>query len=121
MQREEIGALPVVDNHQTRKLIGIITDRDLAVRVVGASLNPTDTAVGDVMTANPVFCHPTDALDSALNLMAHHQIRRIPVIDEASRVVGIIAQADIALRLDNYDTAGQVVEQISQPDPVSTR
>jgi CBS domain-containing protein len=117
MQNEDVGALPVVENHKTRKLIGIVTDRDLAVRVVGASRDATDTRVGDVMTSNPVFCHPTDNLDATLEVMAHHQIRRIPVIDEARRVVGIIAQADVALRL-NHDRAGEVVEQISQPETV---
>ncbi|HEX2908626.1 MAG TPA: CBS domain-containing protein [Phototrophicaceae bacterium] len=118
MQRENIGALPVVENHETKKLIGIITDRDLAVRVVGASRDATNTRVGEVMTANLVVCHPTDELDSTVELMARHQIRRIPVVDQAGQVVGIIAQADVAIRLDNHDQAGQMVGKISQPDLV---
>jgi CBS domain-containing protein len=101
-------------------LIGIITDRDLAVRVVGASRDATDTQVGDVMTPNPLTCHPADNLDKTLEVMASHQIRRIPVVDEQGQVVGIISQADIAIRLDNVDKAGQMVEQISQPDLVSS-
>ena len=121
MQSENVGALPVVENHETKKLIGIITDRDLAVRVVGASRDATSTQVSDVMTPNPVFCHPADDLDRTLEVIASHQIRRIPVVDKGGQVVGIIAQADIAIRLDNHDKAGQVVGKISQPDLVLAR
>jgi CBS domain-containing protein len=121
MQSENVGALPVVENYETKKLIGIVTDRDLAIRVVGASRDATNTLVGDVMTPNPVVCHPADDLDTTLLVMASHQIRRIPVVDEEGQVIGIIAQADVALRLDNQDKVGQMVGQISQPDLVSAR
>jgi CBS domain-containing protein len=121
MQSENIGALPVVENYETKKLIGIVTDRDLAMRVVGASRDATDTLVSDIMTPDPVVCHPTDDLDTTLLVMASHQIRRIPVVDDEGQVIGIIAQADIALRLDNHDKVGQMVGQISQPDVVSAR
>ena len=121
MQTEDVGALPVVENHDTRKLIGIVTDRDLAVRVVAASRDATNTPVGDVMTPDPVVCHPLDDLNTMLENMASHQIRRIPVVDEAGQVVGIIAQADVAIRLDNHDKVGQIIGQISQPDLVSAR
>jgi len=119
MQSENIGALPVVENHETKKLIGIITDRDLAVRVVGASRDATNTWVSEVMTPNPVVCHPADDLDTTFEIMTSHQIRRIPVVDQGGQVVGIIAQADVATRLDNHDKAGQIVGKISQPDLVS--
>ena len=121
MQTEDVGALPVVENHDTRKLIGIVTDRDLAVRVVGASRDATNTLVGDVMTPDPIVCHPLDDLDTTLETMARCQIRRIPVVDEAGQVVGIIAQADVATRLNNYDKAGQMIGEISQPDTVPAR
>jgi CBS domain-containing protein len=116
MQSENIGALPVVENHETKKLLGIVTDRDLTVRVVGASRDANTTHVSDVMTSNPVTCHPTDDLDSTLEVMASHKIRRIPVVDDKGSVVGIIAQADIALHLDNHHKVAQIVEQISLPD-----
>jgi CBS domain-containing protein len=121
MQTEDVGALPVVENHETRKLIGIVTDRDLAVRVVGASRDATNTSVGDVMTPDPIVCHPLDDLDTTLRVMARHQIRRIPVVDEHGQVVGIIAQADVAIRLDNHDKVGQIIGEISQPDAIPTR
>ena len=121
MQTEDVGALPVVENHETRKLIGIVTDRDLAIRVVGASRDATNTQVKDVMTPNPVACHPADDLEATLEVMASHRIRRIPVVDEHRQVVGIIAQADVAIRLDNHDKVGQMVDEISQPDSVPAR
>jgi CBS domain-containing protein len=108
----------VVENYETKKLIGIVTDRDLAVKVVGASRDATETRVGDVMTPNPVFCHPTDDLDTMLEVMAGRQIRRIPVVDEVGQIVGIISQADVAIRLDDHNKVGQMVGQISQPDLV---
>ncbi|MBZ0274501.1 MAG: CBS domain-containing protein [Anaerolineae bacterium] len=116
MQSENFGALPVVEDHETKKLIGIVTDRDLAIRVVGASRDATNTLVSDVMTPNPVVCYPADNLDMTLKVMASHQIRRIPVVDENGQVVGIIAQADVAIRLGDYSKAGQMIGRISEPD-----
>jgi CBS domain-containing protein len=120
MQSADIGALPVVDNLETRILIGIVTDRDLAIRVVGASRDATDTRVGDVMTPNPVVCHPAEDLDTTLEVMANHQIRRIPVVDKLRQVVGIISQADVAIHVDNHDKVVRMVGEISQPDSVPT-
>jgi len=120
MQSEDIGSMPVVTDHDTKRLIGIVTDRDLALRVVGAGRDVTNTPVSYVMTPTPVMCSPSDDLDATLELMAHHQIRRIPVVDEDGCVVGIIAQADIAIQLRDTDKVGEILNQISQPDPVST-
>ncbi len=115
MQSENIGALPVVDNYVTKKLVGIITDRDLAIKVVGASRDATSTRIADVMTPDPVSCHPEDDLDATLRTMASYQIRRIPVVDEFGQVVGIIAQADIAIHLDDHEKVRQMVNEVSQP------
>jgi CBS domain-containing protein len=114
MQNAKIGSMPVVENYQTNKLIGIVTDRDLAVRVVGASRDVVSTRVSDVMTPNPLVCHPADDLNTALELMASCQLRRIPVVDENGQVVGIIAQADVATRLNNHAKTGHLISQISQ-------
>jgi CBS domain-containing protein len=115
MQSENIGALPVVENYDNKKLIGIITDRDLAIRVVGASQDATSTQVRAVMTHNLVVCFAGDELDTTIEIMAHNQIRRIPVVDENKRVVGIISQADVATRLENNSQSANMLEQISQP------
>ncbi len=117
MQNDDIGSIPVVSDHDSKRLIGIVTDRDLALRVVGASRDATSTLVSDVMTHNPVVCHETDDLNSTLEVMARHQIRRIPVVDASGCVVGIIAQADVALHLEDSNKVGEMIEQISQPIP----
>lgn len=118
MQSEDIGALPVVENYYKKQIIGMITDRDLALRVVGASQDATSTTVEAVMSAKPVVCHPMDNVESVLKMMARHQIRRVPVVDEEGLVVGIISQADIVIQLNDSAKVAHMVEQISQPDLV---
>jgi CBS domain-containing protein len=115
MRSEDVGPVPVVDNFQTRKLIGIVTDRDLAMKVVAEGRDSSTTRVQDVMTRDVATCHPEDDLQKALNAMATHQVRRIPVIDKSGAIVGIIAQADIATRQENPLKTGEVVEEISKP------
>jgi CBS domain-containing protein len=115
MRAEDVGALPVVDGHQTRKLIGIVTDRDLAMRVVGQGRDAKSTMVREVMTPNPMTCRPSDDLDAALEIMAQRQVRRVPIVNNDGQVVGIIAQADVATRLHNPPKTAAVVAEISQP------
>lgn len=121
MQTKEIGAVPVVDNYQTKQLIGIVTDRDLTLRVIGAGRDIRNTRIGDVMTPKPVTCHPSDDLDTALELMARHQVRRIPVVDHDRQVVGIIAQADLATRLHDRRKVADLLQEVSQPDSLTVR
>jgi CBS domain-containing protein len=115
MRSEDVGPMPVVDNFQTRKLIGIVTDRDLAIKVVAEGRDSRATRVQDVMTRDIATCHPEDVLQAALDKMAAYQVRRIPVVDQNDSIVGIIAQADIATRQDNSVKTGEVVEEISKP------
>jgi signal-transduction protein with cAMP-binding, CBS, and nucleotidyltransferase domain len=112
MWAQDVGALPVVENHETKRLTGIVTDRDLALRVVGQGREVKATKAGDVMTPNPWACHPTDDLDTALEIMAQHQVRRIPIVNDDGQVVGIIAQADVATRLHNPPKTAAVVAEI---------
>src|SRR5215213_8336160 len=106
MQIHDIGAVPVVADHGTKKLIGIVTDRDIALRVVGADREAKGTWVADVMTPNPVACHATDNIDLAAEAMSLHRVRRIPAVDDNGQLVGIVSQADIATRLhDTHKTA----------------
>lgn len=111
-----MGALPVVESHEAKKLLGMVTDRDLTMNVIGASRDASSTSIRDVMTSNPISCYSTDSIDKTLEAMATHQIRRVPVVDNLGQVVGIISQADIATRLDSTAKVGQMVEQISLPD-----
>ena len=109
MREEHIGSLPITDDE---KLVGMITDRDITTRVVAEAADPTSTSVEDVYSRDLVSVEPDEDLDEALQLMARHQVRRLPVV-ENGRLVGIVAQADIALK-DNDKTA-QLVEAISEP------
>jgi CBS domain-containing protein len=110
MREEHIGSLPVTDDEQ---LVGMVTDRDITTRVVAESADPKTTSVGDVYSRDLISVEPDKDLDDALRLMARHQVRRLPVV-ENGRLVGIVAQADIALRDDEKRT-GQLVEAISEP------
>jgi len=114
MKKADVGSLPVVENKENKKLTGIITDRDLALKVIGKSRNPKSTKIKDVMTKNVVTCQATDDVQKVLQLMAEHQLRRIPVVDKNDCVIGVIAQADVATRLDKPNQTAAMVKDISQ-------
>jgi len=95
-------------------LVGIITDRDLALKIVAEGHNPNTAKVKDAMTHKVVTCHADDNLQMALDAMAHHQLRRIPVVDHDNKIVGIIAQADVATRTDQPEKTAEMVKEISQ-------
>jgi len=116
MARHHVGAIPVVDGEQTRALRGILTDRDIVVRLIARGGDPCNTKVDEVMTRDLVTCRPEQSVHDAIDVMADRQVRRMPVV-EGGRLVGMIAQADIASReLDRRKTA-QMLEEISQPEP----
>jgi CBS domain-containing protein len=117
MKAENVGSVPVCTNRQTRKLVGIVTDRDIAVYVVAKGSDANHSQVASVMTRSPFTCRPEDDLQTALNAMESHQVRRIPVVDEDGRLVGIIAQADVATRTQAAGQKAEMVEQISRPAP----
>jgi CBS domain-containing protein len=96
MKRENIGPIPVIENEQTQKLVGIVTDRDLALKIVAEGRDAESTKVEAVMTRKVVTCRAEDDLQKALDAMSEHQLRRIPVVDNDNKILGIIAQADVA-------------------------
>lgn len=114
MKSKNIGSVPVIENEQSHKLVGIVTDRDLALKVVAGALDARSTKVETVMTHKLVTCHADDDLQKALDAMAEHQLRRIPVVDDNHRIVGIIAQADVATRVDQPEKTAEMVKEISQ-------
>lgn len=114
MKERDIGPVPIVEDKVSGKLIGIVTDRDLAMKVVADGRDPNTTLVRDVMTTEVVTCREEDDIDGALDAMSTHQLRRIPVVDKDDRLVGIIAQADVAIRMDEPEKTGEVVKEISQ-------
>jgi CBS domain-containing protein len=109
MDQADIGSVPVVD--QDEILLGMVTDRDIAIRVVAAGLDPRTTRVAEIATNNVSPAYPDEPLDEALEQMAYRQVRRLPVIDN-DRVIGILAQADMVHELKAKE-AGRLVDQIS--------
>ena len=99
MRRERVGSIPVVADELKKELIGVITDRDLAYKVVGESRDAIRTPVYDVMTTVVVACRDDDDVITALLAMEEHQIRRVPVVNYAGCLVGVISEADIAIRV----------------------
>jgi CBS domain-containing protein len=117
MDEEDVGSLPVVD--EAERLIGILTDRDVTVRVVGRGLDSDTTVVGDVASRDIVAVTPDDDLDDALRLMAREQVRRMPVVVQENQLVGMLAQADVA-EVGKEMATGELVEA-SSPAPGGPR
>ena len=114
MKREDIGSVPVVQSQNDHHLVGIVTDRDIVVKVLADGRDVSGAIVSDAMTANPVCCREDDDVDRAVELMEERQVRRMPIVGSDGELCGIIAQADIATRLSKDDTTGELVEAISE-------
>ena len=110
MRDEDVGLAPIVEGD---KLIGMLTDRDIAIRVVAEGRNPDQVTAREVASKQVVTIDPQQDLDEALRIMAKHQVRRLAVVEEDGRLVGVVAQADVARKGDDKRT-GQLVEEISQ-------
>lgn len=116
MRDNDCGSIPVVENTASKRLIGTVTDRDLAIRGLADSKGP-DTLIRDLMTPEPVTCVPDDEIEDLRQVMIQQQVRRVPVVDADGALVGIVAQADIA-REDGAASdreVGRIVEAISEP------
>jgi CBS domain-containing protein len=109
MRDEDVGLIPVVDGD---KLVGTVTDRDITIRIVAEQKDPQSVRVSDVASTDLVTIDPQQDLSEALRLMAQHQVRRLPVVEEG-RLVGIVAQADVAREGGDSQT-GELVEEISK-------
>ncbi|MCC2672449.1 MAG: hypothetical protein K0Q72_4921 [Armatimonadetes bacterium] len=108
----DCGSIPIVEAAPSRKLVGIVTDRDITCRTVAAGLNPLEMTAGDIMTRPVVMVHLRTRLDDCIEAMEQYRIRRVPVVDEHGRVCGIIAQADIAHILPAPEVA-EMLDEIS--------
>lgn len=111
MAKHDIGALPVIESG---KVIGIVTDRDIAVRAVAGALG-SDTDVGQIMTASAVTCSPDDDLEDALKLMSKEQIRRLPVCKASGELVGMVSLADAAERDADKEEVGAALAHVCEP------
>jgi CBS domain-containing protein len=113
MKKHQVGAVPVVDSLDKKHLLGIVTDRDLCMKLV-AEGRAASTPVLAVMTEKPYTCHAEDTLESCESLMRKHKVRRIPVVDEKNQCIGIVAQADVALK-DDAQHIQRILSAISTP------
>ena len=116
MADNDCGCLPVVEDKAGKRVIGVLTDRDIAIRGVARGKTP-DSKVNDVMSPAPACCFSEDDIDEVERIMVEKQVRRVPVVDGDGRVVGIIAQADLARdnRAASDREVGRIVEKISEP------
>ena len=115
MKSRDVGSVPVVDSLASRRLVGIVTDRDIVTKVVAGGRAVAQATARDAMTLDPASCTEEDDISQAMSLMATRQVRRMPVVDAAGRVTGIIAQADVATRMQSDLETGRMVESISEP------
>jgi CBS domain-containing protein len=111
MEEEDVGSLPIVT--EGTRLVGILTDRDIAIRVVGRGLDPDNTSVTDVGSKQVYALTPDDDLDAALQTMAEAQVRRLPIVVRENELVGMVSQADIA-RVGKEKDTGEVLQAVSQ-------
>jgi CBS domain-containing protein len=109
MKQEDVGSVPVVEGD---RIVGVVTDRDIVTRVVAEGRDTDSTTIGDIVSSDVVTVEPDTSIDEALGLMSEHQVRRLPVVED-SRLVGIVAVADVARAADEEKT-GEVVQDISQ-------
>jgi CBS domain-containing protein len=116
MRDNDCGCVPVVEDTQTNRIVGVVTDRDITCRCTAAGKGP-ETLVREAMSSDPKYCGPDDDVEVVEKVMAEGQVRRVPVVDNRGCCVGIIAQADLALdeRAASERDVGRVVEQISAP------
>jgi CBS domain-containing protein len=122
MKEHDCGLIPVVENRDSKRLVGVITDRDIAVRLVGEGKG-ADTKVSEVMSRDPSCASPDTDVGEVERIMSERQVRRVPIVDSAGRLEGIVAQADLALSDDGGVSDSEVartVERISEP-AASTR
>jgi CBS domain-containing protein len=111
MEAEDVGSIPVLEGEQ---LTAIVTDRDIVVRAVARGKDPRGMPVREVFTTEVVTVGPDQDLSDALRIMASNQVRRLPVVDEENRLVGVVSQADVALEAKEK-SVGEMVEEISRP------
>lgn len=120
MLDHDCGEIPIIDDRETRRLVGVVTDRDITVRAVAEGRSPTDTLASEIMSSSLVTGSPDASLEECVEKMEKHQIRRLPIVDPDGRCIGMLAQADIALHGQARKT-GEFVEDVSKEGRTTTR
>lgn len=114
MNEYDCGSLPVIENEENRKPLGIITDRDIAIRTVGHNMNPMQKIAGEVMTESVITVTPEMSVEDCCKRMENNQIRRVVVVNDAGDLMGMVAQADIARQASPLETA-VLLKDVSMP------
>jgi CBS domain-containing protein len=115
----DCGSLPVIN--ESGRLVGIVTDRDIAVRIAGRGKDPQRTRVSECMSGDLAVCHEYDSIESCMRQMSRHQIRRLPIVDDRDRLRGIVSQSDLARHAGTHPGWGErrafadVLCAVSQP------
>jgi CBS domain-containing protein len=117
MKEQHAGALPVVEKNGGGTLVGVVTDRDLCLRVIAEGRHPQAVLVRECMTNSPVFCRYNDDVHIALDLMKEHHIRRVPVVDEEQRICGMISFANLMSNQADPEQIFQMLKAVSVPTP----
>ena len=122
MRDEHVGIVPVIENEQSRRLVGVVTDRDLCMNVVAEGRDPTAVAVATCMTTTVVSCAATDAVAKVTELMKDNQVRRVPVVDEHGALAGIVAMADLVERAELKPTeTHETLKRVSTPSETPSK
>jgi CBS domain-containing protein len=115
MKREDVGVVPVVNAHAEKRLVGIVTDRDIAIRCV-AEGKDASCRVREVMSSDDLAtCSFGDDVENVMQAMRTEKVRRIPIVDERGSLVGIVSQADVLRKTSDMNRAGETLEEISEP------
>jgi CBS domain-containing protein len=120
MVEHDCGEIPIIENTESRRPIGVITDRDIVCRTLAEGRDPMDMTAGECMTSAPITVSSDQSIDECCEIMEKHQIRRVPVVDAQGACCGIVSQADIARRVSQR-AAGELVHDVSKPARVSAR
>ncbi len=120
MDENDIGFIPVVENMDTLRVVGVVTDRDIVTRCVAQQVNPMMVRASEIMSTPVVTIDEEDSVEDVARTMGKNMIRRIPVVDKQGKFTGIISQADIALKADHKTTA-DVVHSVSKPTEESSK
>ncbi len=118
MRRENLGPIPVIDNDQSRRVVGILTDRDLVLKVIAEGFDSETVKAETIMTRKVVACRADDNVQKAIDAMSEHQLRRVVIVDNVNKILGIISQADVATRVDEPQKTAKMVKEVSQSSEI---
>ena len=118
MCEQNVGLIPVVSDQQSKQLLGVITDRDLCCNIVARGPNPKTTTIQNHITQHPFTCRDGENIEKCERLMQEHQVRRVPVVDGNDCVIGMVSQADLALK-EKPERLSKTVAEISKPTGTS--